>query len=106
MLSVVARVRSPKTDRPSPVQVHKRRGSGGLLSRLSVHAERRDGEDDDGGAKLWKEVVAYGVYMARVAQRSLYTIGWEGRGAQPTSRSCDPKDPETTQLTRPLMTRK
>ena len=66
----------------------------------------RSGEDDGGGAKLWKEVVAYGVFLARVAHRSLYTAGWEGRGAQPTSRSCDPKNPETTQLTRPLMTRK
>ena len=46
------------------------------------------------------------MYLARVAQRSLYTAGWEGRGAQPTSRSCDPKDLETTQLTRPLMTHK
>lgn len=34
------------------------------------------------------------------------TAGWEGRGAQPTSKLCDPNNPETTQLTRPLMTRK
>ena len=43
-----------KPDRPSPVQDHKRRGSGGLLSLLPVHAGRRDGEDlEDGGARFW-----------------------------------------------------
>jgi hypothetical protein len=44
MSSVVAQKRSQKPDRPSPVQVHKRQGSGGLLSRRLVHAERGDGE--------------------------------------------------------------
>jgi hypothetical protein len=44
MPSVVAQKRSPKPDRPLPVQVHKRRGSGGLLSRRPVHAGRGDGE--------------------------------------------------------------
>jgi hypothetical protein len=44
MPSVVVQKRFPKTDRSSPVQVHKRRGSGGLLSRRPVHAGREDGE--------------------------------------------------------------
>jgi hypothetical protein len=44
MPSVVAQKRSPKPDHPSPVQVHKRRGSGGLLSHRLVHAARGDGE--------------------------------------------------------------
>ena len=51
-----------KPDRPSPVQFHKRRGSGGLLSRPSVHTGERDEEDDGGGTRLWNEVVAYIVY--------------------------------------------
>ena len=34
-----------KPYRPSPVQDSKQRGSGGLLSQLTVHATRRDGED-------------------------------------------------------------
>ena len=42
-----------KPDRPSPVQDHERRGSGGLLSLLPMHAERRDGEDLLGGAMIW-----------------------------------------------------
>src|SRR4051812_39074014 len=42
--SVVARQHSQKTYRPSPVQDSKRRGSGGLLSRLALHAARRDGK--------------------------------------------------------------
>ena len=52
-LPAVARVRSQKPDRPSPVQDHERRGSGGLLSLLPVHAERKDGEDLIGGAMDW-----------------------------------------------------
>ena len=52
-LPTVARVRSPKPDRPSPVQDHERRGSGGLLSLLAVHARRRDGEDLLGDAMIW-----------------------------------------------------
>ena len=42
-----------KPDRPSFVQDHERRGSGGLLSLLPVHAERRDGEDLLGGTMIW-----------------------------------------------------
>jgi hypothetical protein len=44
MPSVVAQKRSPKPDRPSPAQVHKRRGFGGLLSYHPVHIGRGDGE--------------------------------------------------------------
>jgi hypothetical protein len=42
---VVAQSAPQKPYRLSPVQDHKRRGSEGLLSRLAVHAARRDGED-------------------------------------------------------------
>ena len=41
-----------KPYRPSPVQDSKQRGLGGLLSRLAVHAARRDGKDL-GSAVLW-----------------------------------------------------
>jgi hypothetical protein len=34
-----------KPYRPSPVQDSKKRGFGGLLSRIAVHAARRDGEE-------------------------------------------------------------
>jgi hypothetical protein len=61
VLSVVARKSSQKPDCPSPVQVYKRQGSRGLLSRRSVHAEGRDEENEGGiGAMNWKEAVAYG----------------------------------------------
>ncbi|KAK1606682.1 hypothetical protein QYE76_030355 [Lolium multiflorum] len=36
-------------------------GSGGILSRRSVHTEGRDEEDEDGDGMNWKEAVAYGV---------------------------------------------
>jgi hypothetical protein len=64
------------------------------LQDQQLHPARRKALER--GSRIW-------CVLARVAQRCLYTAGWEGRG---TSRSCDPKDPETTQLTRPLMTRK
>ena len=47
MKPVVAQSAPQKPYRRSPVQDHKRRGFGGLLSRLAVHAARRDGEDLD-----------------------------------------------------------
>jgi hypothetical protein len=43
--SVVAQSAPQKPYRLSPIQDRKRRGSGGLLSLLTVHAARRDGED-------------------------------------------------------------
>jgi hypothetical protein len=43
--SVVAQSAPQKPYRLSPVQDHKRLGSGGLLSRLAVHAAGWDGED-------------------------------------------------------------
>jgi len=56
-----------KPDRPSPVQDHERRGSGGLLSLLAVHAERRDGEDLLGGAMIWNgDAKPYDAAAARV----------------------------------------
>ena len=65
-LPAVARVRFQKPDRPSPVQDHERRGFGGLLSLLTVHAGRRDGEDLRGGAMIWNGVKPYVVAAARV----------------------------------------
>jgi hypothetical protein len=55
---VVAQSAPQKPYRLSPIQDHKRRGSGGLLSRLAVHAARRDGEDCEaeqsfGGRRQW-----------------------------------------------------
>jgi hypothetical protein len=44
MPSVVAQKRPHKLDRPSPIQIHERRGSGGLLSRCPVHAGRGNEE--------------------------------------------------------------
>jgi hypothetical protein len=56
--SVVTPTAPQKPYRLSPVQDHKRWGSGGLLSRLAVHAARRDGEGCRGSAVLWnKEAV-------------------------------------------------
>jgi hypothetical protein len=49
---VVAQSAPKKPHRLSLVQDHKRRHSGGLLSRLMVHAARRDAEDLEGSAKL------------------------------------------------------
>src|SRR6266540_3611131 len=54
----VVRENAPqKPDHPSPVQDRKRRGFGGLLSRLSVHAGRWDGKDLDDSAMLWNEAI-------------------------------------------------
>jgi hypothetical protein len=39
--------RSQMPYRLSPIQDHKRQGSGGLLSRLAVHAIRWNGEDHE-----------------------------------------------------------
>jgi hypothetical protein len=55
---VVAQSAPQKPYRLSPVQDRKRRGSEGLLSRLAVHAARRDGEDCEaaqsfGGRRQW-----------------------------------------------------
>jgi hypothetical protein len=44
-LSVVAQSAPQKPYRLSPIQDRMRRGFGGLLSRLAVHAAGRDGED-------------------------------------------------------------
>jgi hypothetical protein len=61
---VVAQSAPQKTYRLSPVQDRKRRGSGGLLSRLAVHAARQDGEDCEaaksfGGSRQWWLCAAY-----------------------------------------------
>jgi hypothetical protein len=45
VMPVVAQSAPEKPYRLSPVQDRRRWGSGGLLSRLVVHAVRRDGED-------------------------------------------------------------
>ena len=81
-MPVVARVRSQKPDRPSPVQDHKKRDSGGLLSLQPVHAGRRDGEDlEDGGARFWnggaRPCVAY--MFQNWLGSVLYSVGWESK---------------------------
>jgi hypothetical protein len=53
--SVVAQSAPQKPYRLSLIQDRKRRGSGGLLSRLAVHAGKRDGKDGRGSAVLRNE---------------------------------------------------
>ncbi|KAK1648461.1 hypothetical protein QYE76_066266 [Lolium multiflorum] len=83
VLPVVAPERSPKTDCPSPVQVHERQGSGGLLSRRSVHADGRDEEDEGGGAMNWKQAMGQRPNAHKFQQDKLSGVE---RASRPTWR--------------------
>jgi hypothetical protein len=60
--SVVVQRTPQKPYRLSPVHDRNRRGSGGLLSRLTVHASRWDGEDGRGSTVLRNEEVVDAVF--------------------------------------------
>jgi hypothetical protein len=81
---VVAQSAPQKPYRLSPIQDRKRRGSGGLLSRLAVHAARRDGEDCEaaqsfGGNGGW-------VLCVRREERPLF-YSHRGTNSQKTNRT-------------------
>jgi hypothetical protein len=74
---VVTRSAPQKPYRLSPTQDHKRRGSGCLLSRLAVHAARRDGKDGEvvqsfGSRRQWW------LCCVSLERNDLSSIGTEG----------------------------
>ena len=81
--SVVTRSTSQKPYHPSPVQDSKRCGSGGLLSRPTVHAASRDEEEHSSSAmlkNLWREEEEI---LVRLSERSdLPFIGAREGGEQ------------------------
>jgi hypothetical protein len=76
--SVVAQSAPQKPYRLSLVQDRKRRGSGGLLSRLAVHAARRDGEDGRGSAVLRNEEAVDAVCCVFAKRSNLSFIATKG----------------------------
>jgi hypothetical protein len=87
--SVVAQSAPQKPYRLSPIQDRKRRGSGGLLSRLAVHAARRDGEDGRGSAVLRNEEAMDVVCCVFTERSDLSFIATEGgeTNSQETNRT-------------------
>jgi hypothetical protein len=91
---VVAQSTPQKPYRLSPIQDRKRRGSGGLLSRLAVQATRRDGEDCEaaqsfGGSRQWRLCAVYShVFAERSDLSFIATEGGEqaAREAKRTAR--------------------
>jgi hypothetical protein len=76
--SVVAQSAPQKPYRLSPIQDRKRRGSGGLLSQLAVHAARQDGEDGRGSEVLRNEEAVDAVCCVFAERSDLSFIATEG----------------------------
>jgi hypothetical protein len=77
-LSVVAQIASQKPYCLSLVQDRKRWGSRVLLSHLTVHTARQDGEDGRGSAVLWNEEVVDVVCCVYAERSDLSYIATEG----------------------------